>query len=123
MTISDKNFADRKRFGDFAVNGLTALGGHSAPHGNCVAFGTLVQLVLEGASKEEFKEVQDFCLEVGLPVTLEEIGVTTEEEIKVIAEKSCAEGESIHNMVADVTSDQLYDAIIAADSLGREVRR
>lgn len=102
-------------------NGLTALGGHSAPHGNCVAFGTLVQLVLEGASKEEFKEVQDFCREVGLPVTLEEIGVTTKEEIKVIAEKSCVEGESIHNMVADVTPAQLYDAIVVADSLGRAV--
>ena len=103
-------------------NGLTALGGHSAPHGNCVAFGTLVQLVLEGASKEEFKEVQDFCLEVGLPVTLEEIGITTEEEIKTIAEKSCVEGESIHNMVADVTPAQLYDAIVAADALGKAVK-
>lgn len=101
-------------------NGLTALGGHSAPHGNCVAFGTLVQLVLERASKEEFKEVQDFCMEVGLPVTLEEIGITTEDQIRVIAEKSCVEGESIHNMVADVTPDQLYAANIAADALGRE---
>lgn len=101
-------------------NGLTALGGHSAPHGNCVAFGTLVQLVLEGASKEEFQEVQDFCLEIGLPVTLEEIGVTTEEQIQIIAEKSCVEGESIHNMAGDVTPGQLYDAIVAADALGKE---
>ena len=101
-------------------NGLTALGGHSAPHGNCVAFGTLVQLVIEGASKEEFREVQDFCMEVGLPVTLAEIGVNTDEEIRIIAEKSCVEGESIHNMVADVTVDQLYAAIVAADALGRE---
>ena len=101
-------------------NGLTALGGHSAPHGNCVALGTLVQLVIEGASKEEFREVQDFCMEVGLPVTLAEIGVNTDEEIRIIAEKSCVEGESIHNMVADVTVDQLYAAIVAADALGRE---
>ncbi|HIW84019.1 MAG TPA: glycerol dehydrogenase [Candidatus Dorea gallistercoris] len=101
-------------------NGLTALGGHSAPHGNCVAFGTLVQLVLERASKEEFQEVQDFCREVGLPVTLEEIGITKDEEIRVIAEKSCVEGESIHNMVADVTPDQLYAAIVTADALGRK---
>lgn len=34
---------------------------------------------------------------------------------------ACVEGESIHNMVADVTADQLYDAILAADSLGKEV--
>ena len=81
-----------------------------------------MQLVLEGAPKEEFKEVQDFCMEVGLPVTLAEIGVTTEDEIKIIAEKACVEGESIHNMVADVTPEQLYDAIVTADSLGRAVK-
>ena len=79
-----------------------------------------MQLVIEGASKEEFREVQDFCMEVGLPVTLAEIGVNTDEEIRIIAEKSCVEGESIHNMVADVTVDQLYAAIVAADALGRE---
>lgn len=59
-------------------------------------------------------------MEVGLPVTLAEIGVNTDEEIRIIAEKSCVEGESIHNMVADVTVDQLYTAIVAADALGRE---
>lgn len=101
-------------------NGLTALGGHSAPHGNCVAFGTLVQLVLEGTSKQEFEEVQNFCLEVGLPVTLEALGITTEAQIRTIAEKSCVEGESIHNMVADVTPDQLYAAILTADALGKK---
>ena len=101
-------------------NGLTALGGHSAPHGNCVAFGTLVQLLLEGAPKEEFKEVQDFCLEVGLPVTLAEIGITTEEQVKVIAEKSCVPGETIHNMAGDVTPEQLHDAIVLADALGKQ---
>lgn len=100
-------------------NGLTALGGHDAYHGSCVAFGTLVQLVIEGASKQEFKEVQDFCMSVGLPITLKEIGITTREEVKVIAENACVEGESIHNMVADVTVDQLFDAILACDSLGK----
>ncbi len=33
--------------------------------------------------------------------------VTTKEQVKVIAEHACVEGESIHNMVADVTADQL----------------
>lgn len=101
-------------------NGLTALGGHSAPHGNCVAFGTQVQLLLERAPMEEFKQVQDFCLSVGLPVTLDEIGITTEEQVRTIAEKSCVEGETIHNMAGDVTPDQLYDAIVLADALGKQ---
>ena len=102
-------------------NGLTALGGHSAPHGNCVAFGTQVQLLLENAPMEEYEEVQAFCLTVGLPVTLAEIGITADEQVRTIAEKSCVEGETIHNMAGDVTPDELYDAIVLADALGRQL--
>lgn len=101
-------------------NGVTALGGHSALHGCCVAFGTLVQLVLEGAPKDEFKEVQDFCYSVGLPLTLAELEITTKEQIRVIAKNACVEGESIHNMCKDVTEDELYDAIVATDMLGKQ---
>ena len=90
-----------------------------ADHGCCVALGTLVQLVLEGASKEEFKEVQDFCLEVGLPVTLEEIGVTTPEQVEIISKNACAPGETIHNLAGDVQPVELYDAIMQADAMGR----
>lgn len=74
------------------------VGGHSAPHGCCVAFGTLVQLTLEGATKEEFEDIQGFCLEVGLPVTLEELGITTDEQIRTIAKNACVPGETIHNL-------------------------
>lgn len=101
-------------------NGLTSLGGHAAPHGDCVAFGTLVQLLLENAPMEEFEEVQDFCYSVGLPLTLEQIGITTPEQIKTIAENACVEGETLHNMAGDITPDELYDAIVLADALGRE---
>ena len=100
-------------------NGLTSLGGHSAPHGCCVAFGTLVQLTLEGATKEEFEDIQGFCLEVGLPVTLEELGITTDEQIRTIAQNACVPGETIHNLAGDVTPDELYAAIVATDAEGR----
>ena len=100
-------------------NGVTSLGIAHADHGCCVALGTLVQLVLEGASKEEFKEVQDFCLEVGLPLTLEEIGVTTQEQVKTIAENACVPGETIHNLAGDVQPIELYDAILQTDAMGK----
>lgn len=100
-------------------NGVTSLGIKHADHGCCVALGTLVQLVLEGASKEEFKEVQDFCIEVGLPVTLEEIGVTTPEQVKTISENACIPGETIHNLAGDVQPVELYDAIMQADAMGK----
>ena len=101
-------------------NGLTSLGGHSTPHGNCVAFGTLVQLCLEGVKKEEFEEVQDFCVAVGLPITMAELGNFSDADLHTIAKNACIPGETIHNLAGDVTETELYDAIIAADALGKK---
>lgn len=100
-------------------NGVTSLGGKHADHGACVALGTLVQLVLEGVPKEEFNEVQSFCMEVGLPVTLEEIGITTPEQVQTIAKNACIPGETIHNLAGDVQPCEMYDAIMLADAMGR----
>ena len=100
-------------------NGVTSLGIKHADHGCCVALGTLVQLVMEGVPKEEFEEVQNFCLEVGLPVTLEEIGVTTVEQVETIAENACVPGETIHNLAGDVQPVELRDAILQTDALGK----
>ena len=100
-------------------NGVTSLGIKHADHGCCVALGTLVQLVLEGVPKEEFEEVQNFCLEVGLPVTLEEIGVTTVEQVETIAENACVPGETIHHLAGDVQPVELRDAILQTDALGK----
>lgn len=100
-------------------NGVTSLGIAHADHGCCVALGTLVQLILEGVPKEEFEEVQNFCMEVGLPVTLEEIGVTTAEQVETIAKNACVPGETIHNLAGDVQPVELYDAILQADAMGK----
>lgn len=101
-------------------NGFTALEEcEKTQHGSIVAFGTIAQLLLENAPMEEIGEVSDFCIAVGLPVTLAEIGVTDVERVHIAAEKACAAGESIHNLLGDVTPDALYDALLAADALGR----
>ena len=62
----------------------------------------------------------DFCQKVGLPITLAEMGVADPERVMLAAEKACIAGKSIHNMIGDVTPAQLFDAILAADKLGRE---
>lgn len=104
-------------------NGLTALEEtHHYYHGEKVAFGTLVQMVMENRSNEELAEVLEFCASVGLPITLREIGVTevTPEKIWKVAQLSCAEGETIHNMPFPVTPQMVYNAILAADALGED---
>ena len=47
---------------------------HGMYHGEKVAFGTIVQLVLEDAPTEKLEEVLGFCIELGLPVTMKELG-------------------------------------------------
>ncbi len=103
-------------------NGLTALEEtHRFYHGEKVAFGVIVQLVLENAPKAELEEVVGFCKSVGLPTTLAGIGVAqiTREKIQKAAAAAAAEGETIHNMPFPVTADNVCAAILAADRLGR----
>ena len=40
-------------------------------HGEKVAFGTIAQLVLENVEAAELQEIIEFCIELGLPVTLD----------------------------------------------------
>ena len=102
-------------------NGLTVLEeAHSFYHGEKVAFGTIVQLVLENAPLCEIEEVIDFCRSVGLPTTLKQLGLdsVTPEKIMAVAEASCAKGETIHNMPFEVKPEMVYSAILVADKLG-----
>ncbi|MDV5169804.1 glycerol dehydrogenase [Photobacterium rosenbergii] len=102
-------------------NGLTKLEEcHHLLHGEKVAFGTLTQLVLENASTQEFEQVLGFCRAVGLPTNLHEMGVeeVDDEKLMAVAEASCAEGETIHNMPFPVTAKSVFAAIKTAHRLG-----
>ena len=102
-------------------NGLTLLPEcHGMYHGEKVAFGTLAQLVLANASTEQLEEVLGFCIEVGLPVTLGELGVeeVTREKAMIVAKAACAPDDTMGNMPFDVTPEMVADAILGADALG-----
>ncbi|EPS8797106.1 glycerol dehydrogenase [Enterobacter bugandensis] len=104
-------------------NGLTQLEDcHHYYHGEKVAFGTLTQLVLQNSSDTQIDEVLDFCVSVGLPVCLEQLGVTenVQEKMRLVADKSCSEGETIFNMPFSITAESVYSALIIADQLGRQ---
>src|SRR6266404_8029989 len=79
-------------------NGLTtAAGTHHFMHGEKVAFGVITQLMLEGQPTSVITEVLDFSAEVGLPMTLAEVGLSemTGEMLQRIATRSTAKGETI----------------------------
>ena len=94
---------------------------HSMYHGEKVAFGTLVQLVLENASEEELEEVLSFCEAVGLPTTLRQLGIEQPkaEQLMEVAKLACADSDTLHNMPFEVTPESGYAAILTADALGR----
>jgi glycerol dehydrogenase len=105
-------------------NGLTRLDAtHEATHGEKVNVGTLSQLVLEGRSDAFVEDVVRFSLDVGLPVTLAEIGLDdpTDDQLTTVAEAACAPDETIHNEPFEVTAEAVRDAIRTADAIGERV--
>jgi glycerol dehydrogenase len=126
ILLSGLGFESAGLGGAHAIHdGLTILEGtHKYFHGEKVAFGTIVQLVLENSPTEEINEVLDFCLEIGLPVCLSDIGVDsiTTEELMAVAEKACIPEESIHAMPFPITVKAVAASIITADKIGRDYK-
>ena len=107
-------------------NGLTAAPGtHDFLHGEKVAFGLLVQLVLEGQPRSVVETVLSFASQVGLPITLVQIGLheLPSDLLQQIANRATAKGETIHNEPFEVRPDMVADSILAADALGRAWRK
>jgi len=66
------------------VRGLVkARGAASAPHGDHVAYGTLVQLAIEGRDDAFIIDLMGWCRSVGLPASLVELGMESPTEADV----------------------------------------
>ncbi len=103
-------------------NGFTALPQtHHAWHGEKVALGVQGLMFLADKKPAMIDTVYDFCLAVGLPVTLAEIGLADvgDEQLLVAATAACAPGETIHNEPAEVSPQRVLAAIKVADAEGR----
>lgn len=126
ILLSGLGFESGGLAGAHAIHdGLTLLAGtHRYFHGEKVAFGVIAQLVLENAPKEELETVLGFCLAVGLPVCLADIGVEkiTESELLEVAEKTCIPEESVYSMSFPVTVESVAAAIKTADKIGRSYK-
>ncbi|WP_115685628.1 glycerol dehydrogenase [Corynebacterium senegalense] len=107
-------------------NGFTALDGdiHHMSHGEKVAFGIGVQLMLTGATREEADRYFGFLQSVGLPTTLEEIHLAdaTDDDLYKIAELACSSEETLKQMPGEHTPTDVVQAIRAADLYARSLR-
>ncbi len=103
-------------------NGLTVLPEtHATCHGEKVAFGLLAGLHLNGEPQHETAEVYGFCQAVGLPVTLSQLGLSSEnrEALMKVALKATEAASSIHHEGKDITAAKVLDALLMADTRGR----
>ena len=90
-------------------------------HGEMVAMGVVFQLILENDKEDELDDVLDLLTEVGLPVTLSQIGVDpTPENLATVAAKITDGNSGIEAEPFLVNYDTVYNALIAADAAGRE---
>ncbi len=97
-------------------NGLTALPEVQRKHGEVVAYGTIVQMVLEKRSANEIEKVMRWCRELGLPIRLSELGDVDAERLPIAAERACDPKDTMSNMPFPVTPTSVLDAM-------REVER
>ena len=93
-------------------------------HGELVAFGAIVQLVLENRPNAEILEALHFCISVGLPVSFPELSETelTRDDIMKVAVAACSPGSFMESEPFEVTPEMTCDALIAADALGRKYK-
>ncbi|KAG9396958.1 Glycerol dehydrogenase [Carpediemonas membranifera] len=102
--------------------GLTVLEeSHAYLHGEKVAFGVMTQLFMENAPMEEIETVANYCLSVGLPIALSDIGLThaSDEALMKVAAVAAAPHDTAVNLPFHVSAETVFAALKATDAYGR----
>ena len=100
-------------------NGLISIPGLVKKHGEIVAYGTLVQMTLEGRPEEEVQRLMQWCRDIGLPTALSDLGDVDASALPDAAKKACDPADTMSNMPFSVTPDMVVEAIEAVDALSR----
>ncbi|MCL2705505.1 MAG: glycerol dehydrogenase [Spirochaetaceae bacterium] len=107
-------------------NGLPALEEtHGFLHGEKVAFGVMTQLCLDDSLPVDLVEESAlFLARAGLPVCFADINLdkVSKQRLQEWAKNNTGAGSFVHNHNFKVSADDLYDAMIAADSLGKRIK-
>jgi len=101
-------------------NGLTAVYAHyPVMHGEGVAFGLLVELLVEYEEtgifdQGEWNDLIEFYRNVGLPLTFGQIAVTNteDEQLRIIAESICSASPNAAREPFEVTPDKIFRALV-----------
>ena len=80
-------------------------------------------LALEDAPASVYEEAAIFSADVGLPITLAEVGLDASDAdtLRTISVRAVQPGEVTNNEPFPVTAQAVFDAMIAADRRGRAI--
>ena len=120
--LSGVGFESGGMAGAHAINDCLAIEPqtHAMYHGEKVAFGLLVQLVLENAPKSDFDEVMTFMKKVGLPMNFAQLNIKeiNETAMREISEKTVSSKQFMKNISPDITAQQVREAMYRVNEIG-----
>jgi glycerol dehydrogenase len=97
------------------VRGLvSARGAKDALHGNQVAYGTLVQMTLESRPEAEITDLMQFFCEVGLPLSLADLGLSDPNDAEIEAITQAASSSPYIQVQAPPINAKRIDSAIRA---------
>lgn len=85
-------------------------------HGDVVAYGVLVQLMVDG-EKEQAKEMKAFLQKLGIRTTLAEMGAPIERDALKAVLKETVTGPDMEHIPYEVTEDMIYEAFVKVEKL------
>lgn len=85
-------------------------------HGDVVAYGVLVQLMVDG-EEEKAKEMKAFLQKLGIRTTLAEMGAPMEREALAAVLKETVTGPDMEHIPYEVTEEMIYDAFYKVEEL------
>ena len=101
--------------------GLTVIDGFEEKflHGDVVGYCTAVQLAVDGNESEAVR-ILNFLKSVGIETSLKERSIPTEKEYLLPVIKSALNDPDMQVIPYPVTTDMLYDGIIAVEKLSEK---
>lgn len=104
-------------------NGLSACpDGSKALHGEKVAFGVLCQLAAENAPRKMIRRLMRFYLDVGLPLTLEDLGITPGPDTYETVAADVLQTEWVREPLC-VNEEVVKASVATAQEMGRKYKQ
>lgn len=108
-------------------NGFSAIQGpiHQVSHGRKVAYGLLVQLILEDVSEGEFQRYLALYQQLGLPTTLADIKLdqVSYQALIDIGKQATQPTETIHYIGSGITAEKVAQAFTEVNRLGTSSKK